>query len=604
MVDQVDDVVWRTVFPHPGDEDAAALYFRSTGARTTRHVILLDPGAELSLATYFGAFPAGYWRHSTGLSEVRLELEVSGRADIVVRRSAADGRVTDVASLPSSTGAVGVDVGVADDDGWIWLEAVATDAGAELRDIVWRSPASVRRGMTATVAITTFDREADCLSLLERFASDSSWERFVDHIIVVDQGTRPVAAAAGFERVEAMLGDRLRVVRQANLGGSGGFSRGMVDAVEETDSPFVLLLDDDVRLEPESIARLLSFAARTRESTIVGAHMLSLVDRTRLHSFGERISRRGFWWGPVDPALSAIDLAVHTVDNTPALSRRMDVDFNGWWMCLLPAHLIRGSGASLPFFIKWDDAEVGLRASAQGVSTVTLPGAALWHMPWTAKDDGLDWQAYFQLRNRIVTALLYGGRAVLAHSLAQDINHVLCAQYGSARVRNTALRDVLSGPAHLDPVLFAGPGRPGAILAGAGQRIIPADQAPQGAGRTPQRPVGLAATAGRVVRVIGHQLRSTRRPATATRLSRAQGKWWSIGLGDVAVVESSAAERVFVFRRDRTVARIELWAAIRLRVRLWWRWRRLARDYGAAASALASPAAWRARFAESDSRAP
>jgi galactofuranosylgalactofuranosylrhamnosyl-N-acetylglucosaminyl-diphospho-decaprenol beta-1,5/1,6-galactofuranosyltransferase len=602
--DQVDDVIWRAVFPHPGDEDAAALYVRSTGAKTSRHGIMLDPGGEFSLATYFGAFPAGYWRHWTGLSAVRLEFEVSGRADIVVRRSDVAGRVTDVVRLPSTTGAVGVDLSVAEDEGWIWLEAVATSVGADLRDIVWRSSTPLRRGMTATVAITTFDREADCLALLGRFASDRSWERSVDRILVVDQGTRPLTSADGFAHVERALGARLRIVRQANLGGSGGFSRGMVDAVEETDSSFVLLLDDDVRLEPEAIARLLSFASRTTESTIVGAHMLSLVDRTRLHSFGERVSRRGFWWGPAEPALSEIDLAANTVDNTPTLSRRIDVDFNGWWMCLLPSRLIRESGASLPFFIKWDDAEVGLRAKALGIPTVTLPGAALWHMPWTAKDDGLDWQAYFQLRNRIVTALLHGGRGVLASSLAQDVNHVLCAQYGSVRVRNTALRDVLSGPGHLEPVLFAGPPRASAILAEAGQRMIPAGQAPVGRRETPHRPLGSVATAVRAIRVVGHQLRSSRQAAATVRLSRAGGKWWSIGLRDVVVVESSAAGGVFVFRRDRRVAWSELRTAMSLRVRLWWGWRRLARHYGEAAPSLASPEAWRARFAESDSQAP
>ena len=64
-------------------------------------------------------------------------------------------------------------------------------------------------------------------------------------------------------------------------------------------------------------------------------------------------------------------------------------------------------GLSLPLFIKWDDSEYGLRAKAAGYPTVTFPGAAVWHVPWTDKNDALDWQAYFHQRNRFIAALLH-----------------------------------------------------------------------------------------------------------------------------------------------------------------------------------------------------
>ncbi len=87
-------------------------------------------------------------------------------------------------------------------------------------------------------------------------------------------------------------------------------------------------------------------------------------------------------------------------------------------MCLIPTAVIREIGLSLPMFIKWDDAEFGLRAGEAGYPTVTLPGVAVWHVPWTEKDDTLDWQAYFHERNRLISALLHspydhGGRLVL-----------------------------------------------------------------------------------------------------------------------------------------------------------------------------------------------
>ena len=132
------------------------------------------------------------------------------------------------------------------------------------------------------------------------------------------------------------------------------------------------------------------------------------------------------------------------------LHKRVDVDFNGWFMCLIPRQVLDEIGLSLPLFIKWDDSEFGLRAKAAGYPTVTFPGAAVWHVPWTDKNDALDWQAYFHHRNRFVAALLHspyprGGRMV-RESLNHQITHLVSMQYSTVELRHKALEDVLAGP--------------------------------------------------------------------------------------------------------------------------------------------------------------
>ena len=79
----------------------------------------------------------------------------------------------------------------------------------------------------------------------------------------------------------------------------------------------------------------------------------------------------------------------------------MDVDYNAWWMCLIPRSVAEDLGLPLPLFIKWDDAEYGLRARSRGYRTATVPGIAIWHMSFLEKDDTSDWQAYFHYRNRL-----------------------------------------------------------------------------------------------------------------------------------------------------------------------------------------------------------
>ncbi len=69
---------------------------------------------------------------------------------------------------------------------------------------------------------------------------------------------------------------------------------------------------------------------------------------------------------------------------------------------------------------------------------MSLPGAAVWHVPWHAKDDTLDWQAYFHARNRIVTALLHSpydrGGNMVKESLFITAKHALAMQYSTAEL--------------------------------------------------------------------------------------------------------------------------------------------------------------------------
>ena len=212
-------------------------------------------------------------------------------------------------------------------------------------------------------------------------------------------------------------------------------------------------MDDDVVCEPEGIIRAITFGDLARRPTIVGGHMFSIYSPSRLHSFGEIVQPWRFWWQSPPDVFTDWDFAARNLRSARWLHKRIDVDFNGWFMCLIPREVLDEIGLSLPLFIKWDDSEFGLRAKAAGYPTVTFPGAAVWHVPWTDKNDALDWQAYFHHRNRFVAALLHspyprGGRMV-RESLNHQIKHLVSMQYSTVELRHQALEDVLAGPDRL-----------------------------------------------------------------------------------------------------------------------------------------------------------
>ena len=164
---------------------------------------------------------------------------------------------------------------------------------------------------------------------------------------------------------------------------------------------------------------------------------------------------------------------------TPWLHRRIDVDYNAWWMCLIPRAVAEELGLPLPLFIKWDDAEYGLRARSRGYRTATVPGIAIWHMSFLEKDDTSDWQAYFHYRNRFVAAALHG----------PDNPRPAAARHPQAHPAPPAADGVLRGGA-------AGDGA--ARLPGRSGDAVP--EAAGGAGRDPGHPRASTTTAARSTR--------------------------------------------------------------------------------------------------------
>src|SRR5690606_28108335 len=128
-----------------------------------------------------------------------------------------------------------------------------------------------------------------CVTTLRNIAGDEELVKNIDQILLVDQGTQHVRDQDGFKEVSAALGDKLRVIEQGNLGGSGGFSRAMAETLELPDTDWLLLLDDDVEFETESALRALQFSRFSREPTLVGGHMFDLLDKPVIHAWAETV---------------------------------------------------------------------------------------------------------------------------------------------------------------------------------------------------------------------------------------------------------------------------------------------------------------------------
>ena len=148
-----------------------------------------------------------------------------------------------------------------------------------------------RRGppRPTSVVICTYNRVDDCLNTLAALAATPEALASRRRGRRGGPGHRPARVPPAVRRDRERLGDRLRYVRQPNLGGAGGFTRGLFDATagDRPTTRDVLLMDDDVLLEPEILIRLTAFAACTTHPTIVGGQMLNLLHPAHLHISAE-----------------------------------------------------------------------------------------------------------------------------------------------------------------------------------------------------------------------------------------------------------------------------------------------------------------------------
>ncbi|AWY94844.1 UDP-galactofuranosyl transferase GlfT2 [Propionibacterium freudenreichii] len=306
-------VATRVIFPSDADLDVMPLYIDLDEDESESHIhpedvrgrdsIAVRPGVRMSLGSYFNAFPASYWRRWSVVRTVRLVVNTSGQGTVVVYKSNARGNRQRVQSVQVSgehnQQVFDLPLETFGDGGFYWFDLVAGDNEMVLESAQWWVPTASQPHGTATFATTTLNKPDYVVKNLRAMAGDVSLRDVVDEILIIDQGTKKVAEYAGFDEVKAELGDQLVVIDQANLGGSGGFSRGMYEGATRGKSDYVILLDDDISLETESIIRLVIFADMCKKPTLVGGHMFDLFNRTVLHTYGEVVEP--YYWQPALP---------------------------------------------------------------------------------------------------------------------------------------------------------------------------------------------------------------------------------------------------------------------------------------------------------------
>jgi GT2 family glycosyltransferase len=449
------------------------------------HVLqTLAPTAEhVGLLPFINAFYLRYWRELTDLETLSVRLEASGYGSIRVGHRRPDGARTvmrDVAlDGERTTLSLEIELGDPAQDGVLDVDVddhVVVHAGS------WVTFDEPRQDVQLAIVICSLNQPEAVAESLERLAGAQA------RVIVVHQGDAELTVPVGVE-----------VVRQPNFGGSGGFARGMIEALDGGAS-HVLLLDDDVRLHPDVPARLRSLLAHLKRPTTIGGQMLKLSRPTELGASHETVDlQRMRLCNP----LGGVDLA--RPDATSMFTRRHVSDYNGWWCCCVPAQTVRAA-LPLPMFVRHDDVEHGLRTTRSGSEVVTMPGIFVWHKSFDSKIKL--WYTYYDRRNKLIVAALHGtmsGRRLAGLFLSDCWGALTLHRYDLCWAACRGARDFLAGPS----VVFSDPrARHQEIVAGVARyalRTIQSDRARGGGQVSLVKSLRLPEVA-RPVRAIGGEM--------------------------------------------------------------------------------------------------
>lgn len=580
-------VLQNLVLPEQGICTEQALYLHLRGAAAcdaSRGEIWLGEGGEAGFDSYFNAFSVAKWHDAAPLGHLALQLEISGHFLLRVFH-ALPGRSWEM--LASSrhqvpdAGRLQVDLshfvlGAA--TGVIFFELVAL--GETLlragRFVTTDPPA---RSPRLAVCITTFRREAEVTRSAERlaaFIAASPMRTQLSGIIVDNGGTLALPPLP-----------RITCIANRNLGGAGGFARGMMEA-EARGADHCLFMDDDAALHMEAIHRALAFLshARAPDTAITGA-MISNSHKWALWEAGATFDRG------CRPQQGGRDLRLR--DEVLALEWQTrgavpNGFYAGFWFFAFPLAAVRAW--PFPFFVRGDDVSFSL---ANRFRMVRLNGVVAFQDDFTEKESVLT--HYLDLRSHLVHHLVFarlaiGRWALIRLALRFVARSLYRLHYDSAAAELRAWQDVMRGPD-----FFA----TSADMAHVRAEVIGlARDEVWTSGAVPLRP-SVPLTIGRLrrlwlrVSLNGHLLPFAGR-AQGVVAAGARGSLAAFaGLAQVTCLRPGSGE-VYHLRRSRRRGLALLARALGQGLRMAWRYPALCRDYRAAYPQLASAAFWAGQF--------
>ena len=432
---------------------------------TEKELYCREENGQLIFNTWFNLFSVGKWLEYTEIRQFSLKLRAAGSFEVKLfdRNGELSGRTCCFAEETELT----IPIPWKDDSFCIWFSFRPTDARASLSGGAYVTDEEPLHEVRLALDICTFRREEygrRNMAVLKRavLGNPESPLYGKTEVFLVDNG-RTLS-------VDEFASPHIRVFPNVNAGGSGGFTRGLLEISHDRERlglTHMIFMDDDAVLEPDSLVRtfaLLSFVKdQYRESCIAGA-MLRLDRRHVLHE-------QAAGWDGAMPVIPLPELDLRSFENVLKNEGQVPGEYAAWWFACYPLTVAGPGNLPMPFFLHDDDVEFSLR-NRNGI--MTLNGINVWHEVFDNKRGSA--LSYYDVRNILTTDALHpeykGRKQAFRFILKLTMANVMRYRYKDAALSCLAVEDFCKGPGFLketDPEAYHGK------IAGLGYQIKPAE---------------------------------------------------------------------------------------------------------------------------------
>ena len=274
------------------------------------------------------------------------------------------------------------------------------------------------------------------------------------HVFIVDNAKSLLTDKEFLEATRDVLENEypglIWVIPNANTGGTGGFSRGMIEAMNrrrELGLSHLLMMDDDAVFDPELFVRLYGFLSLLRpeykDITVGGALMREDYPFIQ-HAGGE-------WYGQFkvhnDHLMTDMrDFDICTSDWMCGIGDEHRF-YGAWWCCCYHMSAVTEENMPLPIFVHHDDIQFGLKQKEAGRGIVFLNGVCVWHQGFETVFPGV--KQYYNMRNTLITAALFEPEYLLKNmkkwAIQRYIGMLISYRYGDCEFVYRGLMDFLAG---------------------------------------------------------------------------------------------------------------------------------------------------------------
>lgn len=432
--------IQNVIFPEQGICTEADLYYRlkgPTGVSGSSGTLHLGMGAKGRFNTYFNALSIGKWYDHCALENLGLEITGKGKVELRVFHAIPDrsGELLACEVLTLSDTEKLVDLSHYKTNatrGVIYFEVKAL-SDAKFTGARFTTKDSPTKWPKLAISITTFKREAEVQETakrLEAFVKEFKYGENL-YVQVVDNGQS--AKIATTARVEYMP--------NPNLGGSGGFARGLMEAKARGDS-HCLFMDDDATFHMENIQRayMMLALAKDNRTAVAGA----MITNTRKWAMWEN---GAVFDGCCKPQFLGRDLRHRddVLDIEFISARETHPNFyGGWWFFAFAIE--HAEYYPFPFFVRGDDISFSL---ANDFYITTLNGVVSFQDDFTEKESPMT--LYLDLRNHIIHHLIFdqldrGRIGCVKVALRFILRSLSRFHYETAEAQLLSWQDMIQGP--------------------------------------------------------------------------------------------------------------------------------------------------------------